>query len=134
MVCRFAYFEVIILSCISIIIRPEKFCKKRCSYKFCKIHRKPKSLLIWLRIQERLCVSWLTNLCEGMCLFKSWLIHGLLVLLFYDIKKFTKVLLRPSWIKIVHYHCIQSIPQYPNLDTRFCVVFITPLLYGSFFS
>ena len=62
----------------------------------------------------------------------SWLVHGLLVLLFYDIEKFTKVLLRSSWINIVHYHCIQSIPRDPNLETCFCVV-LSPR-YWKFFS
>ena len=92
MVCKFVSFEVIILT--SILILPKavtwRCSEKRCSYKFCKIHRKPKSLLDWLCTQERLCFSWLTNLCEGMCLFMSWLIYGLLVLSFYD-------MLSPVW-------------------------------------
>ena len=76
--------------------------------------------------------SWLTNLCEGVCLFKSWLVHGLLVLLLYDIKTFTKILLRLFWIKIVYYHCIQSIPWYPNL---FLCGFYHPIIvWKKFFS
>ena len=134
-VCKFFYFEIIILTCILILTEAvaRRCSVKRCSWKFRKIYRKTKSLLDWLRIQEGLCVSWLTNFCEGMCLFKSWLVHGLLFLLFYDNKNFTKVLSRSSWIKIVHYHCIQSICRYPNLETCFCVVFITPLYGRSFF-
>ena len=68
-----------------------------------------------------------------MCLFKSWFVHGLfglLVLLFYDIKKFSKIFLRSFWIKIVRYHCIESIPWYLNLETCFYEIFIDPLLYG----
>ena len=70
-----------------------------------------------------------------MCLFKSWLTQSLLVLLFYNIKKFHKVLLRSSWIKILHYHCIQSIPWDPNLETLFIFLcsFYYPIIARSFF-
>ena len=40
-----------------------------------------------------------------------------------------------SWqIKIVDYHHRQSIPQHPNLETCLCLIFITSLLNGNFFS
>ena len=55
-----------------------------------------KSLTDRLHIQERLYVSLLTNFCKGVCLFKSWFILGSTVLLFYDITKFIKILLRLS--------------------------------------
>ena len=56
----------------------------------------------------------------------------LLVLFFYDIKKLTKILLRTSSIKIVHHHCIQSIPRDPNLKTCLCGFYHS--IIGSFFS
>ena len=106
MVCKFVYFEVIILTGISILT--EAVVRIR------KIHRKLKSLFDWLQIQERLCISWLTSLREGMCLFESSVVHGLLVLLFYDIKKFIKVLLRSSWIR---WYIITAYRPFPDILT-----------------
>ena len=74
----------------------EMFCKKM----FIEIlqNLQEDKITPWLTSHTRrtVCVSWLTNFCKGTCLFKSWLVHGLLVLLFYDTKKFIKALLRSS--------------------------------------
>ena len=96
-VCKFVYFEVIISTCISILTEAVtwRFSVKKMFLEIVQISQENK-IIPWLTLHtwKTVCVSWLTNFCKGMCLFKSWLIHGLLVLLFYDIKKFTNVLLR----------------------------------------
>ena len=108
---------------------PEVFCKKGVLRNFGKFTGKQNHSLIGFAYKtDCVSVSWLTNFCKGVWLFKPWLVHQSLVLLFYDIKKFTKVLLRSSESKIAHYYFIQSIPWEPNLKAYFCVFFITPLL------
>ena len=89
----------------------------------------------WLKSHTReiVCVSWLTNFCEGVCLLKSWLVLDLLVL-FYDIKKFTKVLWDRCRLRLHNTLPLHTVHLWnPNLKTCFCVVFIT-LLLGNVFS
>ena len=86
---------------------------------------------------KTVCVSWSTNFFEGVCLFKSWLVHGLLVLLFYDIKN----LLRFCWdrhrlrlsLHAVHtlsLHAVHLLRSW--LKKRVFMWFYYPIL-GSFF-
>ena len=135
MVCKFVYIEVIILTCISDLTEEaaRRCFVKKVLYKFPKSHRKPKSLLDWLHIQERLCVSWLTNLCEGTCFFRSLgssMVHK------FDYFMTLKKLLRfcSDCLGLRFYITIVYSPLPNIIETCFCVVFITPLFYGrSFF-
>ena len=90
---KLVYFEVIILTCISILTEAvaRRYFVKKVLLEISQNSQENKTTP-WLTLHKRktVCVSWLTNFCEGVCLFKSWLIYGLLVLLFYDIKKFIK--------------------------------------------